>query len=166
VARNDEARLTLLGRYFDGEATPAEVEAAESILRAEPELAMELGAVQGLGALLKTEVEDVVERVDFTYLSTRVLAEAEARKPLSLWERVEEFFREQVGARLWLPGAVVAAAALAALLLSGEQAPEGGGLTGPRNELVITKVDTDKNWMSQTIDDEGTTILWIDDSQQ
>jgi anti-sigma factor RsiW len=157
-------QLELMSRFLDGEVTPAEAQEAERLMEAEE--AREMRAVRGVGELLRADVERATARVNFNFFADRVLANAEAQKPLSLWERVEEFFRERFGVatQYLLPGAVVAAATIAALFLA---QPRSAEITGElRNELVITKVDTDKNWMSQTIDDQGTTILWIDDTQE
>lgn len=157
-------QLELMSRFLDGEVTPAEAQEAERLM--EEEEAREMRAARGVGELLRADVERATARVNFSFFADRVLANAEAQKPLSVWEKVEEFFREKFGVatQYLLPGAVVAAAALAAFFLAQPRAAE---LTGElRNELVITRVDTDKNWMSQTIDDQGTTILWIDDTQE
>lgn len=163
MTRHKEARQKLVFRYFDGEVSPGEAKMAERFLEEEPDLAQELYAVKNLGALLREDTERAVARVDFSFLADRVLAEAENQKSLSLWERLEEFFRARLGraSQFWLPGAVVAAAALAGLLMSQPHKPEG-----PRNETVITKVETDNTWISQTIDDQGTTILWVDDTPE
>lgn len=161
--RKDQEEL--LSRFLDGQVTPQEAIEAEKLLAMED--ALDMRVAQSVGNLLREDVERVTERVNFNFFADRVLANAEAQAPLSLWERVEEFFREKLGVatRLLLPGAVVAAAAIAAFFLA--QPKAGSELSSePRNEVVITKVDTDKNWMSQTIDDQGTTILWIDDSPE
>lgn len=165
MALHRKDQLELLSRFLDGEVSPEEAKEAERLMAQEE--AREMRAVQGLGDLLRTDIDNIAERVNFNFFAERVLANAEAQQPLAFWERVEEFFREKFGrtSQYLLPGAVVAAAAVAALLLS-RPAPQLGAESGPRNELVITKVDTDKNWISQTIDDQGTTILWIDDSQE
>lgn len=160
--RKDQQEL--ISRFLDGEVTEQEAIEAEKLLAQEDALDMQVA--KSVGELLREDVERATERVNFSFFADRVLANAEAEAPLSFWERVEEFFREKFGVatRFLLPGAVVAAAALAAFFLAQPTTPE---ITSePQNEVVITKVDTDKNWMSQTIDDEGTTILWIDDSQE
>lgn len=159
-------QLELMSRFLDGEVTPEEAIEAERLMAQEE--AREMRAVRGVGELLRADVERATERVNFSFFADRVLANAEAEKPLSMWERVEEFLREKFGVatQYLLPGAVVAAAAIAAFFLAQPRNTQSDLSTGPRNELVITKVDTDKNWMSQTIDDQGTTILWIDDTQE
>lgn len=164
MARHDEDRQLLVMRFLDGEVSENEAESAEEILRMDRALSREMRAVQGLGALLRKEAHAKAAAVDFSRFADKVLKEAEKR-PKGLWERVEGFFRERLGqaSQMWLPAAVVSAAALAAFLLSHPKEWLGAGNT-QRNELVITKVDTDKNWISQTIDDQGTTIIWIDDS--
>lgn len=168
MARNEEAKEMLLARHFDGEANPAEREAATRLLAEDPVLARDFRAVTGLGALLRAEVKGAAARVDFSRLADRVLWEAEARKKPSIFERVEEFLHERFGhlSQILLPGTVAAAAAGAALLLTSPHKPGETESLGPKNEFVITRVDSDNNWMSQTIDDEGTTILWIDDSEE
>jgi hypothetical protein len=157
-------QLELMSRFLDGEVTPEEAIQAEKLMAEEE--ARDMRAVRGVGELLRADVERATARVNFNFFADRVLANAEARKPLTFWERAEEFLREKLGVttQYLLPSAVVAAAALAAFFLAQPRSTEI--TSGPRNELVITKVDTDKNWMSQTIDDQGTTILWIDDSQE
>jgi anti-sigma factor RsiW len=164
VTLHRKDQLELINRYFDGEVSPEEALEAERLL--EQEEAAEMKAVQGLGALLREDVSRATERVNFHFFADRVLANAEAQKPLTFWEKVEAFLREKLGGSQYLlPGAVVAAAALAAFLLTQPKQADPS-TSGPRNELVITKIETDKNWISQTIDDQGTTILWIDDSEE
>lgn len=163
MALQQKDQQELLSRFLDGEVSPEEALEAEQLLAQEE--AREMRAVQGFGELLREDVERATARINFSFFAERVLASAEAEKPLTFWERIEEYVKARLGSasQYLLPSAVVAAAAIAALLLSKPYEPQ---VTGPRNELVITKVDTDKNWMSQTIDDQGTTILWIDDSQE
>jgi negative regulator of sigma E activity len=157
-------QLELMSRFLDGEVTPTEALEAEKLLAQEE--AREMRAVRGVGDLLRADVERATARVNFSFFADRVLANAEAQKPLSVWERVEEFFREKFGVstHYLLPGAVVAAAALAAFLVAQPRSTGDSDFTsGPRNELVITKAD---NLLGlDIIDDEGTTILWVDESE-
>ena len=157
-------QLELMSRFLDGEVTPEEATEAERLMAQEE--SRDMRAVRGVGELLRADVERATERVNFNFFADRVLANAEAQKPLSVWEKVEEFFREKFGVatQYLLPGAVVAAAALAALLLAQPRTTDGSDITsGPRNELVITRAD---NLLGlDIIDDEGTTILWVDESE-
>jgi hypothetical protein len=161
----DESRHLLVMRFLDGEVSEQEAEAATNILNTDVVFSREMRAVHGLGALLRQQAHAKARAVDFSRFADNVLRQAESRKPVGLWERFEAYLRETLGqaSQLWLPAAVVSAAAAAAILLSHPKTWDGN-MNGQRNELVITKVDTDKNWMSQTIDDQGTTIIWIDDS--
>jgi hypothetical protein len=162
---HDESRKLLVMRFLDGEVSEQEAEIASSILRSDVAFSREVRAVQGLGALLRQQAQTKAQSIDFSRFADNVLRKAEAHKPAGLWERFETYVRDTLGqaSQLWLPAAVVSAAAAAAVLLSHPRTWDSNA-NGQRNELVITKVDTDKNWMSQTIDDQGTTIIWIDDS--
>jgi negative regulator of sigma E activity len=158
--RKDQQEL--VSRFLDGEVTEQEAIEAQKLLEQEDALDMQIA--QSVGNLLREDVERATARVNFNFFADRVLANAEAEAPLSIWERMEEFFRERFGvaARFLLPGAVVAAA-IAAFFLAQPRTDENTP-SGPRNELVITKAEN--LWMPQVIDDQGTTILWIDDAQE
>lgn len=169
MARNDTSREELLARYFDGEVTKEEKASAEALLREDPKLAREMRAVSTLDSLLRADVQRKVAQVDFSRFADTVLREAEARKTPTVWERIEEFFSERFGkaSHILLPSAVAAAAAVAALLVSRPHTPEEKGVIAPQqNEFVITQIVTDKTFMTETIDDEGTPIVWIDDSEE
>jgi negative regulator of sigma E activity len=164
MARHDRSFSELLSRQLDGELSVEEEKRAKQLLASDAALAREHKSLQVFGELLRQDHKRKISQVDFSRLANSIVEEAFASPPRTFWEKVEDFFQERFGraAAFWLPATAMAAAALAAFLLYKPKIFSDG----PSNELIITHVDTDKTWISQTIDNEGTTILWIDDSEE
>jgi anti-sigma factor RsiW len=122
MARDDD----LLMKLHDGELSEAQARAAEERLRARPEAARQLQAMDALGAALRERTRAAVGRQSFDGFFERVERGARQARPLSWRERVT--FRVRDWLRPWAvwPAAAAAGVAIMALVAVGMTGGNGG----------------------------------------
>jgi anti-sigma factor RsiW len=153
----------LLARYYDGELSPRKARKIEQLLRESPEHQESLKKMTQLGELLRLANEEKMESVSFERFEQQVTAGISKGEDSTLLEQlkvwVSEFFSYRKA--VWVPTAVVAGAALAALLVLPLSTPtqvEDKAPTGNRNDTWIAADDTSKGGSkieSVTFDDTG-----------
>jgi anti-sigma factor RsiW len=156
MARHDD----LLMRFHDGELSEAQARAVEERLRAKPEAATDLEAMNALGRALRERTQHAVERQSFDGFFERVERGARAARPLSLRERlgfrVREWFRPWA---VW-PAAAAAGVAILALVAVGMTNGNGGA-----NDCQIESLEYSGGAGAVFLipDDKGsgsTTVIW------
>jgi len=164
----DEERL---GRFFDGELSPAEAAEFEPRLEAEPQLQAQMMAMAFTQDAVRELVADQVAAMDFsgflTAVEERLPAEpdaaprtVEAPKQSTALERVGSWWR-----RYWTPVLISAvAAAGVAWFVTGRVTDDVSG-----GSIVVEGVQNDGPQtvlISQPEDDGGSTVIWLLDDEQ
>ena len=115
MARDDD----LLMRFHDGELSESQARAFAERLRAAPETAKRLEAMEGLGDALRERTQRAVERQSFDGFFARVERGAREARPLSLRERAAYYLREWLRPWAVWPAAAAVGVALLALVAVG-----------------------------------------------
>jgi hypothetical protein len=122
VSRPDlpEHVALLVQRVADGAASDQDLERYAAMLEKDPDLALEVEALQELSGSIRQELMDASAQVDFRGMQARVFQQlaTHPHRP-SLWERLTVSFRETLEhqGRFLAPLAAVGAAAAVALVL-------------------------------------------------
>jgi len=162
MARKDD----LLMRFHDGELSDEQARAVEERLRAAPEAATRLQAMDALGDALRERTRLAVERQSFDGFFERVERGARQARPLSLRERVGFRLREWL--RPWaLWPAAAAGVALLALVAVGSMTNGNGGA----NDCTIESLEYSGSAGAVFLipDDKGgghTTVIWTNQAEE
>jgi anti-sigma factor RsiW len=156
MARDDD----LLMRFHDGELSDEQARAVGERVKAAPEAAQRLEAMDRLGDALRARTRQAVERQSFDAFFARVERGARAARPLSLRERAAYRLREWLKPWAVWPAAAAAGVALLALVAVGVSNGNGGA-----NDCTIESLEYSGSAGAVFLipDDKGsgnTTVIW------
>lgn len=170
VSRSDhpEHVALLIQRVADGAASDQDLERYAALLEKDPDLALEVEAIQELSGSIRQELMDASAQVDFRAMQARVFQQltVQPHRP-SLWERLTVSFRETLehqGRFLAPLGAVAAAAAVALILprladVSQVNPPEASTLSA---SAEIHSLDTnDTTAVVFQAPGSNVTVIWL-----
>ncbi len=161
----------LIGPYLDEELSGSKKKQIEQHLGACESCRLMLEDLKLQGGLLREQLEDRAEQVDFTGFEDRVFARIREEKPPGFSERAGAWVREVAYhyRAVWITSLATAVLLLAILvpLLSRDAGP--GGEPGTRvadadNQVIIDSMEyAGQRSMIFTVSKSNTTVIWLYD---
>lgn len=152
----DDFNEELMTRWIDGQLTPAELEAVERALAAEPQLSRELESARLVGSLLRQHLPAALEPASPEFFTSRIMEEVQgAPVPQSLPSSVR-----RTGLMSWLRQpwfAPLASAAVVALLFLAAN----GSRSGAGSSEVVRVYAPDPNVVAKAFysEEAGATVI-------
>ncbi len=126
----DDFNEELMTRWIDGQLTPAELEAVERALAADPHLSLEMESARHVGSLLREHLPAALEPASPEFFTSRIMEEVQGAPVLALLPPSKD---RRIGLMSWLRqpwfAPLASASVVALLFLAANGSRSGAGST-------------------------------------